>query len=120
MASVAWSLDSNHDMHLAGSGFAIVRDADYVTQAIKTKLQLYQGEWFLNLKKGVPWFQEIFVAPADVGRAGALIQAEILAVEGVQYLSKYDNTFDAGIRELTITFDAVTDFGSTGTTEVTI
>lgn len=120
MARSAWALDGNHDTHLRGSSLAIVRDADYVTQAIRTKLLLYQGEWYLNLKAGVPWFQEIFVAPANIGRADELIQAEILSVEGVQYLSKYDSSFDAGVRSLTVTFDAVTDFGETGETEVVI
>ncbi len=120
MAKSAWALDANHDTHLSGSGLAIVRDADYVTQAIRTKLLLYQGEWYLNLKAGVPWFQEILVAPANIRRADELIQAEILSVEGTQYLSKYDSTFDAALRSLTVLFDAVTDFGSTGDQEVTL
>ncbi len=120
MATSAWALDANHDTHLSGSGLAIVRDADYVTQAMKTKVLLYQAEWFLNLKAGVPWFQEIFVAPANIGRADELLQAEMLSVEGAEYFTKWDSTFDAGVRSLAILFDAVTAFGETGETEVTI
>jgi len=47
-------------------------DLDAVTQIIKTRLLLFEGEWFLNLLDGLPLFQSI------LGSSGASRNIQVI------------------------------------------
>lgn len=59
-------LDSNHDYSFGrGSGDFLVDSVgspDAVVQAIKTRLMLYLGEWWKDLRDGLPLWQKILGA----------------------------------------------------------
>jgi hypothetical protein len=116
----AYALDANHDLHLRGGQIARVRGADYVVQSIRTRLLLYQGEWWLDLEAGVPWFDEILGVPGSLRTAEAWIRQTILDTRFVDSLTSFSVTFDPRARRLTITFDALTEFGPSGVQEVTV
>ena len=95
--------------------------ADAVAQAIKTSLQLWQGEWWENTDVGVPYMQHILTVPAtptNVRAAEMLIQEAILGVQGVQSIS----TFSLSKTGRTYTMNATvqTVYGEVGLEEVPI
>jgi hypothetical protein len=94
-----------------------------VVQAVRIALQLFVGEWFLNLDAGMPWYPN---AAANVsGILGqkmnktttvvvrAAITNAILAVNGVTSLLQLALAWDANTRTLTITWQAQCTFGNT-------
>ena len=74
--------DSNGDV-IFGHGGAdyYVNTSDAVALAVKTRLLLFTGEWFLDLSEGTPWATRVL----GKGRTGydAVIKARILGTEGV-------------------------------------
>ena len=106
------ALDTNHDLFARQGGIALVSGVDQVVQHIKTRLQLFLGEWFLNEFEGVPWFQSIFVKPADLLAIEVIIKDTILQTNNVDELLSFDMNYDASNRSFEITFEASTDFGN--------
>lgn len=87
--------------------------AEAVAQSVRTRLQLIQGEWFLDTSAGVPYLAQICVKPANLPLAESLIKATILETEGVATLEAFDMTFDANTRRLNISATVTTIYGET-------
>lgn len=109
----SWALDSNWDMHLtAGNKIARVVGVDQVSQHIKERLQFFYEEWFLDRDAGLPWYQDIFVKPENLGLVEALIKKEIIETRGVKSLLEFSASFDKQTRGYTvISFTVDTDYG---------
>lgn len=95
-------LDANHDMQF-GRGLAdFARDAEATAQAVKTRLQLLQGEWFLDTAAGVPYLQSIMVKPVALPFVEATLKQTILDTEGVEELRTFSMTLDRETRRAAI------------------
>ena len=94
--SNAWALNDNHDMFvdLASNEVARVAGLEQVRQSIKTRLQFFLAEWFLNETVGVPWFQQIYKEPLNIPLSEATIKKEILETPGVLELLNLRLAFD--------------------------
>ena len=117
---INFALDENHDVYAIKGGIAFVADVDEVVQHIKTRLQLFLGEWFLNQEEGVPWFQEILVKPAKLNEIEVIIKNEILTTSGVNELLEFDMSFNNTDRSFRIEFKCNTDFGESDSIEVVL
>ena len=81
-----------------------------VAQAIRTRLKLWQNEWFLDSTAGTPWRQSI------LGRSqnpDAFITQEILGTDGVTALVSYSSSLNRPTRVLTVSGVADTLYGQT-------
>lgn len=94
--SNAWALNDNHDMYvdLTSNEIARVAGLAQTRQSIKTRLQFFLAEWFLNETIGVPWFQQIYKEPLNIPISEALIKKEILETPGVTELLNLRLSFD--------------------------
>lgn len=94
-----------------------------VIQACRIRLSMFQGEWFLNLIAGIPYFQDILGKKPAIGIIATKVQfrAALLAVEDVTDVLQMDVTFDGPSRTLTAKWQVQTTFGDTAvqTTVVT-
>lgn len=52
-------LDNNNDYSFGNGKYDFLVDIEAVPQAIKTKLNLFQGEWWEDLSEGLPFYQDI-------------------------------------------------------------
>lgn len=97
MATNSRALTENTwDLYLdSNDRIARVHDAERVRQNIRERLQFFLGEWFLDITGGVPWFQEIFVKPANPGLAEAEIKKAILGTKDVHRLLSF--SFEADL-----------------------
>lgn len=105
-------------------GIQLVSGEQAVVQAVRFRLQLQKGEWFLNQDVGVPWYEEILgdasKTPGVEARARAAVAAVILDAPGVLEILQLDVTLDAVNRTLSIVFAARCGFGDTAVTTLTI
>ena len=107
-------LDSTNDLVIENYDLALLTEANQVAQNIQIKLQMFQGEWFLDITAGLPYYESILVKNPDGAEIDAIIKSEILAVEGVNELLEYSAEFDENNpRWLNVTFTVDTDFGVT-------
>lgn len=110
----AFALDADHDLSLSAGQLARTSGAEGFAQKVTTELLHYLGEWWLNLKSGFPWFQQVFVSPADIATAETAIKAVITRTPGFVALTRFNVDFDVASRLFSVTFEADTEFGSTG------
>ena len=97
--------------YILGQGMIThVKDVDAVAQAIKTRLLLFQNEWWENLLEGLPWWEGIaghIQSVDEKGAIDALFQERILGTRGVVGLNRYSSSFDTVKRKMNV--NAVVD-----------
>jgi hypothetical protein len=109
------ALDANGDP-IWGQGQAnYLAGIQAVALLIQTRLNLFLGEWFLNLQDGLPLWS-ILAQNADVTTINALIQQRIQATPYVISASNVSGTFDAATGEFSYSAQVQTVFGATTVT----
>jgi len=95
-----------------GSANYLVDSRAAVAQEVQTTLLLFQGEWFLDVTAGVPWFTQV----AGVGTVpiyDQVIKQAIQGVQGVTDIVNYSSTLNRATRALTVSVTINTQFGIT-------
>lgn len=92
--------------------------ADGVAQAIKTRLLLFRGEWFLDVTDGTPWTTQVLDKYTQ-DQYDAAIQDRILGTSGVVQITAYSSSVNTTARTLTVTATVNTIYG-TATLSTTI
>lgn len=116
------ALNSNNDIFIADNGqFETSEDGAEVLQHVRTRLLAYTNEWFLDLTSGTPYFEQIFVKPANLVSIELILKRRILNTPGVLRLISFDMDYiGEGIRRLTVDFAAETTFGNIDSNNVSI
>lgn len=92
------AVDTNGDMKFGGDQASILRNSpDAVGQVVESRLNLWQGQWWLDLLEGTPFEQEVLGRRTENLRDPAL-QARILDTPGVASIDSFSSTFDANQR----------------------
>lgn len=104
-------LSSDGDYTLGGRQAFLVNSPETVAQAVLTRLRLWRGEWFIDVRDGTPYLQQI-LGKRQLGRnPDAAIKERILGTEGVRELLAYESTFDGDTRRLAVTATLSTIYG---------
>lgn len=106
-------LDSDGDYTLGAGGDWHVDSPEAVAQAVKTRLGLWTGEWFLDSTDGTPWNEQILGKRTRGKNYDAAIRQRILGTQGVSEISEYSSTFDGNTRALSVSATITTIYGTT-------
>ena len=100
--------------YVFGNGQAdFYRDVpEAVAQAVKTRLLLWLGEWFLDIESGTPYMQGI-LGKYSLEQANVTIQERALLTQGVRTIDNFESSVDGETRMMTASFDVVTIYGPT-------
>jgi hypothetical protein len=99
-------LTSDHDLDLS-HGISLTTDLKtYVKQKILQRLRYFLGEWFLDRRQGVPYFERVFVENPDISFLTSLYRRIILGTRGVGGLESIELRFDRPNRTLLVSFVA--------------
>ncbi len=91
-----------------------------IAQAIGTALQMFQGEWFLDLDAGVPYFQNVLIKNPNAGVLALVFQNALLGVLGVTAVTSLTLDYDPAARTLAVTWAVMTDDGLLGPITTTL
>lgn len=106
------ALNKNNDLVIEDGEFKLVRDGAEVVQHVRTRLQFYANEWFLDLTAGTPYFEQIFIKPVDLANVESILKTRILQTPGVLRLIDFAMSYiGESQRKLTVTFSAETEYG---------
>lgn len=83
-----------------------------VGQAVQTRLQLWLGEWYLNINSGTPYMQGV-LGKKSKAQADTTIQDVISNTQGVVGYENYESSVDANTRGMNVRFDLNTIYGPT-------
>lgn len=103
-----------HDLKIENFDLSLVTGIDRVLQNLKIRLWFFFTEWFLDISKGVPFFQEIMIKNPDLNANEALIKDVIIGTTDILEILSFSLIFDSSIRKQTITFEVNTTFGQSG------
>lgn len=94
----------------------LVDSAEAVAQNIKTRLQLFSGEWFLNVDEGTPWLTQI-LGEGHAMEYAAVLRARILGAPGVREIVSFSDSYDPETRRITVTCEVSTLYGNVTVSE---
>lgn len=93
----------------------LINSPETVVQAVKTRFELWYGQWFLDLNDGTPWIQSVLGKQrADVYNLA--IRQRILDTRGVVSITDFSTTVDTDSRRVTFTATIETLYGQTTVT----
>lgn len=101
---------------IATSGSQFVSGASEVAQTIKTRLQLFLGEYFRDVAEGTDWFGRILGKNVGLGRAEAEIKRRIAQTPDVRAITGFQFDFDTASRTATVTCSVATPYGEASVT----
>ena len=86
-----------------------------VAQSCRIAIQMFAGEWFLNLDAGIPYWQAILGFKPAVAIAAAQIafRTMLLSVDGVVDVLVLNITFDGATRAMNVQWQVSTALGDT-------
>jgi hypothetical protein len=83
-----------------------------VGQAVKTRILLWAGEWFLNVDDGTPFLISV-LGKKTKEEADVTLQERILFTEGVTDLVSYTSVIDPVTRAMSVSCEIDTIYGRT-------
>ena len=103
-------LDKDGDYQLGHGNLDFYQDSpEAVAQSAMTRLQLWQGQWFIDTTSGTPWLQQILGKRMAVE---SVLRARILGTQGVIELPEMSLKFDPDARRVSVNATIVTAYGS--------
>lgn len=101
------------DRYLDPAGREVVRAvlADMVHQRLHVRFNFFKSEWFLDTRKGLPYFSHILTKP-DLRVVRSIFTQTIVTTSGVASLRRLDLRVDRARRALYPSFEANLQDGS--------
>lgn len=97
-----------HDLVIDDRRLNLIGDPEHIRQNVKQRLLHFRNEWFLNLREGTPWIEQILIKGARVGTVGAILKQRIAGTPGIRDLVSFSITAE-GERGLSVAFAATTN-----------
>lgn len=82
-----------------------------VAQDMHTRFGTWAGEWFLDLRAGVRWREDVLVKAPNIAIIEAMFRSLILSTPGVTGIEAFTLGFDRATRTLSVSFTATTPWG---------
>ena len=103
-------LDANGDYALGPNVF-LTNSPEAVAQAVKTRLALWLGEWFIDTTDGMPWNEQVLGKRLPGKNPDAAIRQRILETQGVTEITSYSSSFEGTTRRLSVAATVTTAYG---------
>ncbi|MGJ8524094.1 hypothetical protein R84981_002812 [Carnimonas sp. R-84981] len=95
-----------------GDNTWLINSPETVAQAIKTRFELWRGQWFLDTSEGTPWIQSV-LGKQKPEVYNLAIRQRILETQGVLSLRSFSTTVDTSTRRVRFDATVETIYGST-------
>jgi hypothetical protein len=94
-----------------GRDIQLVWGAKKVLQRIRTRAQIFKGSWRYDRQLGMPYFQEILVAGANLELVRRRFQEMLIGTAGVTTIQALTLRIDRSSGTLLVEFSVVCDSG---------
>lgn len=103
--------EDTHDLDVRAYDLGFAEGTQLVVQRIKQRLWFFLGEWFLNIREGVPYYQQILVKRPQLPTVESIFKRTILQTPGVVQLMQFSLEYENDIRRLRVDFRVNTVYG---------
>ncbi|MFT4466114.1 MAG: hypothetical protein ACMX3H_17940 [Sodalis sp. (in: enterobacteria)] len=105
--------DENADYSFGQGDHTFLSDSpEAVAQAVRTRLALWRGQWFLDSEEGTPWRQAV-LGKHNSETYGLAIKQRILNTPGVRAITDFSAIASPETRKITVTVRIQTLYGET-------
>ncbi|MDT8929340.1 hypothetical protein RSW05_11830 [Escherichia coli] len=95
----------------SGDDTWLINSPDAVARAVKTRFELWYGQWFLDTTAGTPWIQSVLgKQKPDVYNLA--IRQRILETQGVNSIIDFNTNVNTSTRRVTFTATIDTIYGT--------
>ena len=99
------------DLVLRKGDILLIDNAERVAQQILITLRFWLGEWFLDVKDGIPYLEYVLVKSPNLLHIRQIFTEAIEQVEGVQRVEEMELAFDIKNRSLRVDYEVSTAYG---------
>jgi len=103
---------TRNDLIIEGDAPAMVDGVDQIAQQVRSILLTCQGEWFLDLAAGTPWFTRIIGHKFNAGQINITVRDAILSVRGVASIRDLTSVRGSAARSASVTVKVLTTQGA--------
>lgn len=105
-------IGSDNDLLFTNNNLTLLTGRDEIAQVLRQELRVFAGEWFLDTREGIPYFEDILRKAPDPARIDSIFKDKILSSPGVIELLQFNLELggESG-RTLTLQFSARTSDG---------
>ncbi len=108
LASVPTVVD---DWDFSTGDLVLLTGSAAVAQQLKIRLRMFLGEWFLDTRTGMPYFQSILVKNPNFAAIKSIFREAIVTTPGVSDVGDITLTLDSS-RQANVAFQALADDGT--------
>ena len=105
------ALDDNGDIQISGSDLTLTTGVDAIKQHLSQRFRMFYGEWFLDMERGVPYFQQVLKKNPDSVIMDSIFKSTIINTPGVIQLTEFNLDVDSATRQLSLSFKAICSDG---------
>jgi len=105
------ALDSSWDLSVSDRDLAKVTGGDAIAQHLAQRLKTWMGEWFRDLREGVPYLQQVLVKQSNPVVLDGIFKSVIVNTPGIVELTAFDLLADSRTRQLKVAFGAINEEG---------
>ena len=106
-------LTSTGDIDIVNNDMVLTSGAEAVAQGVSIRLQTFQGEFFLDTRIGMPYFQKILGEKPRIHVLKDIFREAILKEPGVDSIQNLTITYTGADRTLGVSFYGITIDGDT-------
>ena len=102
---IDFALDpSTGDLLFEEFDFQLVGGVDQIAQNLSIRLRFMQGEWFLDILAGIPYYQYFFIKNPNQIQVETFLKDEISNTNGVIEITSFTSNYDGNNRKFTVIF----------------
>ena len=95
------------DLALENGTLAFCSGAAFYRQKLAARFKFFLGEWFLDARQGIPYYQSVFVKNPDLDLIRSLFRKVILTTPGIKQIKTFSLSYDPAARSLAFAFHAL-------------
>lgn len=100
------------DIFIKDFDATLVDGIDQIAQNLAIRLRFIQGEWYLNILAGIPYYQYFFIKDPNQIQVETFLKDEIANTKGVQDITSFSSDYNGVTRKFTVDFACKTIEGN--------
>lgn len=111
-------LGTDGDILIDGPDLQQTTGVDAIEQHLKQRLKTFYNEYFLDIRRGIPYFQHVLIKNPDPVIVDTVFKRQVLNTPGVLELLEFNIDVDVSTRVMTLSFKAKVTEGEVDFSEV--
>jgi hypothetical protein len=100
--------DANGDLAVENGSWVLLEGQAEIAQNMAERYRMFLGEWFLDQREGIPYFEHILRKISDPVVVDTIFKRTAILTPGVVQLLEFLTQINRATRQLTVTLKAQT------------